>query len=313
MTIRAIFFGTPDFAVPTLKALTAAPEIELISVVTRPDKPAGRGKKMQAQPIKLLAGEMGLEVYQPASLKSEQALAWLQEKKPDVLVVVAYGGFVPTPIRETPPLGCINLHPSLLPKYRGAAPMQWAVINGETITGNTTMHLSDGWDDGDIIYQENEPIHPEDSFGILSERLSQKGGHLIVRSLLDIAAGTAPRRPQNDAEATMAPLIKNEDAQIDWNRSAVEIHNLVRGLNPIPGAFTFFEGKRWKILRTAVLAESPGSPGTIVGTEFNTIRISAADQVLEILELQPEGKKPMAASSFLRGFAIHPGAACTSP
>ncbi|MGC9329990.1 MAG: methionyl-tRNA formyltransferase [Candidatus Hinthialibacter sp.] len=313
MAIRTIFLGTPEFAVPTLKAMIAAPDIELLSVVTRPDKPAGRGKKIQAPPVKLLAAEIGLEVYQPPSLKNEPALDWLQNKNPDALVVVAYGGFVPTPIRETPPLGCINLHPSLLPKYRGAAPIQWAVMNGETITGNTTMHLSDGWDDGDIIYQEIEPIYPEDCFGTLSERLSQKGGDLIVRSLLDLAAGDAPRLPQNDAEATLAPLIKNDDAQIDWNRPAGEIHNLVRGLNPTPSAFTFFEGKRWKILRTAVLPESPGPPGTILGTEFNTIRISTADSVLEILELQPEGKKPMTASSFLRGFTIPSGAACASP
>ena len=226
---------------------------------------------------------------------------------------MAYGGFVPTPVRDIPPMGCVNLHPSLLPKYRGAAPMQWAIMNGDAVTGNCTMYLSDGWDDGDVIYQVEEPILPDDDYGSLSERLSQKGGELVVRSLIDIAAGNAPRVPQNHDEAVMAPMIKNEDAQIDWKRPACDIHNLVRGINPIPGAFTTFEGKRWKVIKTAVLDETPGAPGTVVGTEFNTIRVSAADKVVEILELQPEGKKPMTAASYLRGRPIPTGAACDSP
>lgn len=305
--------GTPEFALPTLKALHEAPEIDLFAVVTRPDKPAGRGKTLQAPPAKIAAEAMGLEIYQPSSLKKDEPLEWMRQRKPDVIVVVAYGGFVPTPIREVPRMGCVNLHPSLLPKYRGAAPMQWAIMNGDAVTGNSTMYLSDGWDDGEVIYQEQEPIQPNDTYGTLSERLSIKGGALIVRTLIDIAAGAAPHVPQNHAEAVMAPMIENEDAQIKWQRSAREIHNLVRGLNPIPGAFTMFEGKRWKVLRTEILDEKPGDPGTVVSTEFNTIRVSAADRVVEILELQPEGKKPMTAASFLRGCAIAAGAALDTP
>lgn len=313
MSIRTIFFGTPEFALPTLHALRESPAVDLMAVVTRPDKPAGRGKKLQSPSVKIAAEEMRLEIYQPASLKKDEVLEWLRQRKPDAIVVVAYGGFIPTSVREVPPMGCINLHPSLLPKYRGAAPMQWAIVNGDAVTGNSTMYLSDGWDDGDIIYQEQEPIRPEDCYGTLSERLSEKGGHLVVRTLIDIAAGIAPRIPQNDTDAVMAPKIENEDARIDWKRSARGIHNLARGLNPDPGAFTFFEGKRWKILRTDVLDEKPGVPGTVVGVEFNTIRVSAADRVVEILELQPEGKKPMTAASFLRGCSISAGAAFDTP
>lgn len=313
MLIRTVFFGTPEFALPTLRALVAAPEIDLCGVVTRPDKPAGRGQKLQPPPVKVAAGEMGLDIYQPASLKNEEVLAWLRARTPDVLVVVAYGGFIPTPVREIPPMGCVNLHPSLLPKYRGAAPMQWAIRNGDPVTGNTIMYLSDGWDDGDIIYQEEESILPGDTYGTLSERLAEKGGQLVVRSLIDIAAGIAPRIPQNHNEAVLAPMIQNEDARINWHRSARDIHNLVRALNPIPGAFTSFQGKRWKILRTDILEEKPGTPGTVAGTEFNTIRVCAADRVVEILELQPEGKKPMTAASFLRGCSVPLGASFDTP
>jgi len=313
MSIRTIFFGTPQFALPTLHALQNAPEIDLVGVITRPDRPAGRGKKLQAPPIKNAALDMGLEIYQPASLKKPEVVDWLSERKADVMVVVAYGGFIPTAVRDLTPMGCVNLHPSLLPKYRGAAPMQWAIMNGDAVTGNSTMYLADGWDDGDIIYQAEDPILDDDNYGTMSDRLSQKGGDLIVRSLIDIKAGCAPRIVQNDDEATMAPMIKNEDAQINWNRSVQQINDHIRGITPIPGAFTIFEGKRWKVLKADILHESPGEPGTIMSTEFNTIRVSAADGIIEILELQPEGKKPMKAAAFLRGFKPEDGAACESP
>ena len=304
--------GTPDFALPTLRALHAAPEIDLIAVITRPDQPAGRGKKLQAPPVKILAESMETEIFQPASLKKEEVTTWLRDRKPDVIVVVAYGGFVPTPVREIPPLGCVNLHPSLLPTYRGAAPMQWAIMNGDAVTGNSTMYLSDGWDDGDIIYQEEEPILPDEPYGSLSQRLSQKGGALIVRTLIDIAAGRAPRIPQDESGVVFAPMIKNEDCQIDWKRPAFAIHNQVRGLHPSPGAFTNFEGKRWKILRTKVMEGVSDLPGRVLSTEFNTIQVSTGDNILEILEMQPEGKKPMSAASFLRGYPICAGASFDS-
>ena len=196
MPIRALFFGTPDFAIPTLRVLHEDPAIELCGVVTRPDRPAGRGKQLQPPPVKVLAQERNLEIFQPESLKDPAAVEWIRQRSPDVLVVVAYGAFVPTAVREIPPLGCVNLHPSRLPRYRGAAPIQWTLINGETATANTTMYLADGWDDGDIIYQEEEPVRPRDTAGGLAERLAEKGGRLVLRSLVDIAAGVAPRIPK---------------------------------------------------------------------------------------------------------------------
>jgi methionyl-tRNA formyltransferase len=303
MSIRTVFFGTPLFAIPTLQRLIDAPEIELTGVVTPPDRPAGRGKKLSPPPVKELAQHHQIEVFQPETVKQPEVLSWLEGQKADVLVVVAYGGFIPKPIRECPPYGCINLHPSLLPRYRGAAPMQWAIMNGEEVTGNTTMYLSAGWDDGDIIYQEKEPIFPDDDYGTLSERLSGKGAHLVLRSLIDIANGTAPRIPQPAEGIVMAPMIQNEECRIDWRRSTHEIYNHIRGLTPIPGAFTLFEEKRWKISKTEIVPEktSEAEPGTILSTEFNTIRVAAGDGILEILELQPAGKKRMKASEFLRG------------
>jgi len=311
MAIRTIFFGTPAFALPTLRILQEHPAIDLRGVVTRPDRPAGRGKALQPPPVKLLAHDLGLDLIQPETLKDPAIVEWLRQRSPDVVVVVAYGAFIPKAVRAVPPFGCVNLHPSRLPRYRGAAPIQWTLINGEISTANTTMYLSDGWDDGDIIYQEEEPVRPEDTAGSLAERLAEKGAHLVLRSLTDIAAGTAPRIPQNEAEATFAPQIKNEDARIDWNRPAREIHNRIRGLNPEPGAFTFCQGERWKILRSEVIEDETASPhGAIVCTEFNTIRVAAREGILEILELQPAGKKAMTAAAYLRGRPLPPGATC---
>ncbi len=310
MMIRAVFFGTPEFAVPTLSALIEAKGVEIPAALTQPDRPAGRGKKLQPSPVKILAQEHGLDLLQPEKLKDPETLPWLERHKPDVIVVVAYGGFVPKTIREAARFGCVNLHPSLLPMYRGAAPIQWAIARGDTRTGNTTMYLDKGWDTGDIIYQEEEPILPSDTYGTLAPRLAEKGARLVVRSLLDIAEGKAPRVPQPEECEFFAPLINKEDARIDWTKSAGEIHNLIRGFNPFPGAFTSCEGQRWKVLRTEVIQETPPRPGTLVTTAFNTIRIAAADAIVEILELQPAGKRAMSASEFLRGHKPAEGAVC---
>lgn len=310
MTVRALFFGTPYFAVPTLQAMIDSPDIDLRGVLTQPDRPAGRGNKRKPPPVKELALPHGLDLIQPETLKEPQVLPWIVSHEPEAIVVVAYGGFITKTIREVTPFGCINLHPSLLPKYRGAAPMQWAIMQGEKTIGNTTMYLAGGWDNGDIIYQEEEPVHPEDNYGSLSQRLAQKGAQLIVKTLIDVKAGIAPRIPQNDELATFAPLISNEDAHIQWNRPAQEIHDLVRGLNPIPGAFTLHEGNRWKVLRTEVIHAAPGESGRIMSTAFNTIRVSAADGIVEILELQPAGKKAMTAVEYLRGHSPQVGSRC---
>jgi methionyl-tRNA formyltransferase len=253
--------------------------------------------------VKELAQESGIEVFQPQKLKDPEVIPWLEKHSPEVIVVVAYGGFVPKAVREFPNYGCVNLHPSLLPKYRGAAPMQWALMNGDTLTGNTTMYLSAGWDDGDMIFQEEEEIDPNDDYGSLSARLAEKGGRLIVKTLLAIQDGTAPRVPQPEEGVVMAPMISNEQCRIDWSKPCREIYNQVRGLNPVPGAYTMHHGKRWKIRKVDFFPDKDvnAEPGTILTTDFNTIRVAAGDGMIEILELQPEGKKPMSAVEFLRG------------
>lgn len=309
--MRAVFLGTPNFALPTLRAMRESPSIDVIGVLTQPDRPAGRGKKLRPAPVKELALELGYKVISPEKIKDPEVMPWLQEHNPDVIVVVAYGGFISKPVRELPRFGCVNLHPSLLPKYRGAAPMQWAIMNGDPVTGNSTMYLSAGWDDGDVIYQEEESIRPDDDYGALSERLSQSGAQLIVKSLIDIEAGTAPRTPQPDEGVVMAPMISNEDAQVKWDRPAQEIYNHVRGLTPVPGAFTVFQGDRWKLFRTEVIPEAPNAaPGTVVSTDFNTVRVAAQDALVEILELQPSGKRRMTAADFLRGHPLEAGGRC---
>lgn len=309
--MRAIFFGTPNFALPTLRAIHECASIDIVGVLTQPDRPAGRGKKLHPTPIKQLALDFGYEVLAPEKLKDPDVMPWLQERNPDVIVVVAYGGFILKPVRELPKYGCVNLHPSLLPKYRGAAPMQWAIMNGDAVTGNSTMYLSAGWDDGDVIYQEEETIRPEDDYGTLSERLSESGAQLIVKTLIDVEAGTAPRTPQPDEGVVMAPMISNEDAQVKWGRPAQGIYNHIRGLSPVPSAYTMYQGARWKLFRSEVIAEPPNAaPGTIVSTDFNTVRIAAQDAIVEVLELQPSGKRRMTAADFLRGHPLEPGGRC---
>ncbi len=307
MSLRALFFGTPQFAVPTLKTLIECPDIEVTGVLTQPDRPAGRGKHFHPPPVKQIALEYKLDILQPEKLKEPHVMPWLESHNPDVIVVVAYGGFVMKKVREFPMHGCINLHPSLLPKYRGAAPIHWAILNGDKESGNTTMYLSAGWDSGDMIYQEKMPIHDHDTYGTLAERLSQHGADLMIRTLLDVDHGRAPRIPQNHEEAVMAPMIQKEEAYIQWDRSAREIFNQVRGMNPIPGAYTIYQGERWKIFWVDIIEQPPQHPGTILTTAFNTIRVSARDAVVEIKELQPPGKKPMSVAEFLRGHEVKTG------
>lgn len=308
MSVRVLFLGTPDFALPTLDALHGADGITVCGVLTQPDRRAGRGKKMRPAPVKVRAVGLGLDVLSPESLKDDGVFDWISGHAPDAIVVVAYGGFVGKKIREVSRMGCVNLHPSLLPRYRGAAPIQWAIMNGDTKTGNSTMYLSKGWDDGDVIYQEEEEIYPDDTYGSLSERLSQKGAALIVKSLRDIEAGTAPRTPQPEEGVVMAPMIANEDCTIDWSRAAQEIHNQIRGMNPTPSAFTTLNGERMKVFRSRVIEMIPqGEPGTVLNTSFDTLRVAADDRIVELLEIQPAGKRRMVVGDFLRGHPVEAG------
>ncbi len=305
--IPLVFCGTPEFACPTLRAFIESDRVEIKGILTQPDRPRGRGLRLAAPPVKKLAAQYDLSVFQPESL-DEESLSWLRRASPEMIVVVAYAAKIPNEMLELPPKGVLNLHPSLLPRYRGAAPIQWALMRGETETGNTTMYLSEEWDAGDIIYQEKEPIHPEDNYGTLSARLAEKGAHLMLKTVIDVSAGTAPRIPQDESRVTWARLIKPKHETIDWTRSAGEIHNQVRGLSPAPGARTTYEGKVFKILRTEVPSiPSEGAPGTVADTSFGTVRVNTGEGILELLEIQPAGKKPMPIAAYLRGHSVEPG------
>lgn len=303
--IPIVFFGTPEFACPTLAALIESDQVNVRGVLTQPDRPRGRGLRLSPPPVKTLAQPQDIPVLQPQDLSEPTVLPWLQGASPEAIVVVAYAAKIPPEILHLPPKGCLNLHPSLLPRYRGGAPIQWALMRRETETGNTTMFLSEEWDAGDIIYQEREPIRPEDNYGALSERLARKGALLMLRTVLDVARGVAPRSAQDESQVTWARLIKPKHKVIDWSRPAAEIHGQVRGLSPSPGARTTYRGTLWRILRTEVLsAPGQGPPGTITDTSFNTIRVSSGDGLLEILELHPAGKRPMSAAAYLRGHEV---------
>ena len=294
-----MFLGTPEFAVPTLAAMLEA-GIEVAGVVTQPDRPAGRGQQASAPPVKRLAVERGLPVWQPVKIREPQAVAQIQEAHPDVLVVVGYGQILPASIFDHPPLGTVNVHASLLPKYRGAAPIQWAIANGETRTGVTTMRIEAGLDTGDILLQREAAIGPEETAPQLGARLAREGAALLVETLRGLEAGTIRRRKQNDAEATYAPLLKKEDGRVDWTRSARAIADQVRGFDPWPGAYTTFRGELLH-LRSVRVAEGPaGEPG---GLEVagRSLRVACGKGWLELIALQPEGRKRMTAQEFVNG------------
>ena len=308
MVVPVVFCGTPEFAIPSLERLHVETEIDIRGVISRPDKPKGRKRALSPTPLKARAQELGLEVFQPARLKNPEVTDWFHERSPAAVVVIAYGGLVPPGLLRLPPLGCINLHPSLLPKYRGAAPVQWSLINGDAVTGICSMYLSEGWDDGDLIYSQEVPIEPDEDAGSLLQRLSHVGADLIFRTILDVAAGSAPREPQDDSLVTWAPKIEPHHEPIDWTQSASQIHGLVRGLSPSPGAHTTCGAKRLKVFRTEVVhAPLDSAPGSVFDTSMGTIRVAAGQGGLDLLEVQPDGKRRMRTVDYLRGHAIEPG------
>jgi len=288
-----VFFGTPQFAVPTFEAL----KDEIILVITQPDKPAGRGRRLTASPVKKLALEYGIELLQPESLKEPTVLERIFEKKPEFAVVVAYGKIIPEEIINR--LNCINLHASLLPKYRGAAPIQWALINGEKTTGITTMLLDAGLDTGPILLQKKIPIQEEDTAETLSRKLAEEGADLMVKTLKGLRDGSIKPKPQQ-GEPSYAPMLKKSDGLIDWTQPALKIHNLVRGLYPWPTAYTYVNGKLIKILKTKPL-EGKAQAGYIVQRTKKSLIVGTGDGLLEILEIQPEGKRPQPIEAFLQG------------
>ena len=302
--MRIVFMGTPDFAVPCLQRLLEDGH-EVPAVFTQPDKPVGRHAVLTPPPVKQLALSHGIPVYQPAKMRDGTVAALLRELAPDCLVVVAYGRILPQEILDVPPRGCVNIHGSLLPRYRGAAPIQWSVIRGETVTGVTSMFMDAGMDTGDIIDTLTTPIGENETAGELFERLAPLGARLLSTTLAAIADGTVTRRPQNDAEATMAPMLEKAMGRLDLTRPARELHNQVRGMNPWPGAFCTAGGKTLKIHETRVAAGS-GAPGTLLCAD--PVTVACGEGALQLVTVQPEGKPRMAAEAWLRGARLPQGA-----
>ena len=302
--MRIVFMGTPDFAVPCLQRLLEDGH-EVPAVFTQPDKPVGRHAVLTPPPVKRLALSHGIPVYQPTKMRDGTVAALLRELAPDCLVVVAYGRILPQEILDVPPRGCVNIHGSLLPRYRGAAPIQWSVIRGETVTGVTSMFMDAGMDTGDIIDTLTTPIGENETAGELFERLAPLGARLLSTTLAAIADGTVTRRPQNDAEATMAPMLEKAMGRLDLTRPAQELHNQVRGMNPWPGAFCTAGGKTLKIHETRVAAGS-GAPGTLLCAD--PVTVACGEGALQLVTVQPEGKPRMAAEAWLRGARLPQGA-----
>jgi len=297
--MRLVFMGTPQFAVQPLRALQAAGH-EITGVVTRIDKPAGRGRVLVSPPAKLAAGEMGLSVYQPRRVREPEFIATLRELAPEAIVVAAYGQILPKEILSLPKFGCINIHASLLPAYRGAAPINWAIIRGDRSTGITVMQMNEGMDTGDILMQESIPIGPEDTAGTLTGKLSILGAKLIAEAMPLLETGRLIPRQQDHGKATMAPLLKKEDGLINWELPAAEIHNRVRGFSPWPGAYAFLDGKMIKIIASEAV-DGSGEPGLLYERDKNTLDVGTGSGLLRIVSMQPEGKKAMTAGEFLRG------------
>ncbi len=291
--------GTPQFAVPPLHALVEAGH-EIAGVVTRIDKPAGRGRNVAAPPVKAAALQWGLPVYQPKRVRDPVFIDSLRKLAPDVIVVAAYGQILPKEVLALPKYGCINIHASLLPAYRGAAPINWAIISGDKETGITIMQMDEGMDTGAVLVQESLPIGPADTTGTLTEKLSALGARLITKTLPLVQSGMLKPMVQDGSKASMAPLLKKEDGLIDWTLTAVEIHNRIRGLSPWPGAYTFLDGKMVKIIASETVAGS-GEPGRLYGKNSKTLEVGTGRDLLRISVIQSEGKKPMAAADFLRG------------
>jgi methionyl-tRNA formyltransferase len=301
--------GTPDFSVPVLQNLINDPLYTVVCVVTQPDRPKGRRHRLTASPVKVLAERYGIPVLQPEKVRKPEAVAEVLAFRPDLLVTAAYGQFLPQSLLDGPRLGCVNVHASLLPAYRGAAPIQKAVIDGKKQSGVTIMYMVKKMDAGDILSQVTVPITDDDTFGSLHDKLSAAGSQLLMQTLPDIEAGRVHPISQDERLVTFAPSIQHEDEQIDWNRAAAEVRNLIRGLNPFPGAFTYLENKVFKIFDAGLSdLEQPGTPGTILTDADNQLFAATGDgHWLEIKECQPAGKKRMRAADFLRGRVLEPG------
>lgn len=304
--MKLAFLGTPEFAVPSLEAVLAVGDV--VGVVTRPDKPQGRGLRVAPPPVAVVATQYALDVLQPAMLRDPEFLARLRGLEPDLIVVVAFGRILPPEVLAVAPMGGINLHPSLLPRYRGAAPIPRAIAAGDTETGVTVLHMSDDLDAGDIILQRRVPIHADDTTAILESRLAREGAALLVEALALLESGRAPRQPQDPSRVTFAPKLTQEEALIRWNDSADTIVNLVRALDPWPVAYTLRDGAALRIWR-AVSRPSGGAgpPGMILEGERERLIVRAGSGAVEVLEVQPASGRRMSAADYLRGHPLCPG------
>lgn len=302
--LRIVFMGTPDFSVPTLEALLRGPH-EVVGVYCQPDKAKGRGKQVQAPPVKICAEAHGLPIFQPPSLRTEEAQAQLESLAPDLVVVIAYGKILPPWLIGLPQYGCINVHASILPKYRGAAPIHYAIINNDAETGVTIMHMDDGLDTGDIISISKVAIEPKETTGQLFDRLAQLGGQVINDVIDQWVSGELKAQAQNHDEATHCAKITKDMGKIDWSKDAHTLSGLIRGLNPAPGCYTYMDGKRLKIWMAEALEEaSDAAPGTIVVLGKHSFDVATGQGLLRVEEVQPDNKKRMDAGDFARGHQI---------
>ena len=306
--MRLLFIGTSPFAVPSLKRLYESPDHEVLAVVTQPDRPQGRGGKLSVSPVKAAATALGLPRFQPEKVRAKEFVQTVRELAPEIIVVAAFGQIIPQKMLDIPPFGCINVHGSLLPRWRGAAPMQYALMAGDSETGVTTMRMDAGLDTGDILQQASLDLNTVEDLGDLETRLAEIGAGLLMQTLEAIAHGNCSRIPQNADLVTLAPSLPPEIGELDWSRPAAELHNLVRGVTPKPGAYTFVQGKRLKVWRTEIVETASASkPGTIETIGRGGITINTSQGALRLREVQPESKGRMAADAWARGARLVPG------
>jgi len=303
--IRTVFMGTPEFALATFQGLIDA-GCNLVGVYTQPDRPSGRGNKLTPPPVKLLAGQHGIPVFQPQKLRLPEVVEQLRELEPELIVVVAYGQILPKSVLEIPRHGCINVHASLLPAYRGAAPINQAIVDGCAETGVTTMYMDVGLDTGDMLVKRSTPIGPQETAGQLHDRLALLGREAMEETLRRLCAGTLERIPQDDSLSCYAPMMKKEDGRIDWSRPARAIHDQVRGLDPWPAAYTVLDGEVLKIAATRPQSET-GEPGTVLASSADGVLVACGEASLLVGALQLPGKRRLPAADFLRGRPLPPG------
>ncbi len=304
---RIIFMGTPEFAVPSLGSLIEHGE-NVVAVVSQPDRPRGRGRKLTPTPVKALALSHDIPILQPTKIRTEEFLATIRSFDPDIIVVTAYGRILPSPLLALPSLGAINVHGSLLPKYRGAAPIQWALINNETEAGVTIMQVDEGMDTGDILLPAAIPIEPDDTTATLAPKLAELGGATLVKALDLLKENKLPPQKQDDSLATMAPLLTKEQGQIDWSLPAIAISGLIRGLDPWPKAYSSLKGKRYKLFSPQVIsAPATEEPGTLCQADEDGLVIATGEGQLRIRAIQKEGARRINVADFLRGLPLAPG------